>query len=153
MPKSKMMNDELEEKLWSVSKKCHQYSEQEWKDIIDDVLKDFKSFTGQDFQLDPEFINFITDLENPYFSRWMWSGEKELPFSIGWSALAFGELCFNEKGEENFNVGIGLSVFDGHGNRLCLKTGENVVNFSFHKQSNGKGLWVDLGWFHEEYDG
>jgi hypothetical protein len=145
------MNHELEEKLWNAGKKCQKYSEQEWKDMIDDVLKDFKSFLRQDFQLDPEFVNFITDPVNPSFSRWIWMEEKEeLSFSIGWSALAFGELCFNEKGEENFNVGISLFVLDDHNNRLCLKTGESVVRFSFQRESNGKGLWVNLGWCHNE---
>ena len=145
------MNHELEEKLWNVGKSHQKYSEQEWNNIIDDVLKDFKSFLRQDFQLDPEFVNFITDPKNPSFSRWIWAGEKELPFYVGWSALIFGELIFNEKGEENFNLGISMFLFDGSSsNRLCLETGESFILFSFQRETNGKGLWVNLGWCHSE---
>jgi hypothetical protein len=147
-----MIKYKLEQVILNAGKKNQEYSEQEWKDTIDELLNKLKFFLKQDFQLATDFIDLIVDSRNPYFSRWIWSEQKELPFfSATWSGLIYGELKFNEKGEEIFNIGISMFLFDSiSGEPLCLKTGESVILFSFQIQANGEGLWVNLGWVHDE---
>jgi hypothetical protein len=120
------MNNELELKLWNSVKQTHGYSKEEWLEIIDFLLKDFKLFLRQDFQPDPEIKLNVDNPENPSFSQWIWTQEKgESPLSITWSALITGDLITEEEG---FEVYVILFLFDSSGdNRLRLKTGESFI--------------------------
>jgi hypothetical protein len=144
------MSNEIELKLWNSVKQTYGYSKEEWLEIIDFILKDFKSFLKQDFQPDREIKLNIDNPQNPSFSQWIWTQEKgESPLSITWSALVMGDSVADEKG---FEVYVILFLFDSSGdNRLRLKTGESFICFEFQRKPDDKGLWVNLGWFKDEY--
>ena len=140
------MNLELEEKLWNAGKGEKGYSKETWYEIIDALLDDFRDFIGQDFHRDP---NILLSIENPCpsFGRWIWTDkEGRFPISVTWSAFIGGDIV------ESFDVGITLLMFDTTGERhLQLKTGESYLYFTYKKQSNGRGIWCNLGWFEDEW--
>ncbi|MFB2976866.1 hypothetical protein [Microseira sp. BLCC-F43] len=63
-----------------------------------------------------------------------------------------GQMVGTESGKDVFHVSLTLFLFDVTSKkRLCLKTGESMLEFVFEKQSDGHGCWRTLGWFKDEW--
>ncbi|MBD2185134.1 hypothetical protein [Aerosakkonema funiforme] len=111
---------------------------------------------GEDFQREPEIYLSIEYPHSPSFSRWMWTGARKIsPLSTTWSAVIGGGMVGTEVGgdvQNIFCVSLTLFLFDATSKkRLCLKTGESVLEFVFEKQTDGHGCWRSFGWCKDEW--
>jgi hypothetical protein len=147
------MNSALEQLLWNAGQGNESYTKETWHKIIDALLGDFTLLIGQDFQCDPETNLDITRPHSPSFGRWMWSSEREnFPLSTVWLAVVGGDMVGTESGGNVFHVSLTLFLFDAtNKKRLCLKTGESVLEFVFEKQSDTYGCWRSFGWCKDEW--
>ncbi|MEG4840188.1 hypothetical protein [Microcoleus sp. B9-D4] len=148
------MNPILEQKLWNAGKNLEAYTQETWQEIIDAILDDFQKFMGQEFHRAPEINLHIKYSHSPSFNRWIWSEEQEnVPlYHTAWSAVIGGEMVGTENGEDIFHVSLTLFLFDMTSKkRLCLKTGESLLEFVFEKQSDSHGYWRSLGWCKDEW--
>lgn len=141
------MNPEIEKKLWSVAQEKTSYTEEIWNQIVDSLLEDFQTFTGQKFHC--QELSLYPNY--PSFNQWIWGKYIKGKFiPTAWSAVIGGSIIENENGNDNFFVSLTLFLFDvSSKQRLCLNTGESFVEFVFQKQSDGHGYWQNLGWFQD----
>lgn len=139
------MKSELEKKLWKAGQEKEPYPQEIWYQIIDALLEDFQKFIGQNFQREQEIY---LDINSPVFGHWMWAKEVKKPFfATTWAAVIGGGMVGNEKGNDIFSISLTLFLFDVTSKkRLCLNTGESVLEFIFEKKSDGYGYWRSLGW-------
>ncbi len=75
--------------------------------------------------------------------------------SIKWSGLMYGGMAGMEKDNKIYDVfyaGITIFLFDPVSEkRLYLESGESLLEFLFHPQSNDCAQWVSLGWCKDVY--
>ncbi len=140
------MNSELEKKLWNAGQSKEKYSLEVWHQIIDELLKDFQTFIGESSQRAPE-INL--DISEPFFGQWIWSEKRQKSiFSTKWAAVIGAGMAGNTDGDDVFSVSLTLFLFDINSKkRLCLNTGESILEFIFEQQLDEYGCWRNLGWF------
>jgi hypothetical protein len=146
------MNNEIEKKLWNAGQEKNIYTQEIWHEIIDALLEDFHKLIGQDFQRDQKLNLNINNSCDPSFGQWIWAKKLEnCVLSRAWSAVIGGNMVGTENGNDIFSVSLTLFLFDATTKRrLCLDTGESVIEFVFEKQSKGYGCWRILGWFKDE---
>ncbi|QYO67758.1 hypothetical protein [Leptolyngbya sp. 7M] len=151
------MNSDLEQKLWSIGEQENAYSQENWQTIINELLNDFQTFIGEEFERETEPYLSIKNTKSPSFSQWIWSrSEKQLYLAPNWSAVMgggmVGSLQENNMVKDIFQVSLTLFLFDPKsGKRLHLSTGESLLEFAFLKQVNGRGQWQALGWRKDEW--
>ena len=150
------MNTDLEQKLWNAGQGEEPYSKETWYEIIDILLDDFQKFIGEDFQRDHEISLSIENPHSPSFCRWMWTEKrKESPLSTAWTAVIGGGMVGTEAGgnvEDIFSASLTLFLFDATSEkRLCLNTGESLLEFVFEKQTDDHGCWRSFGWCKDEW--
>lgn len=139
------MKPSIEAKLWNAGQSKEPYHKEIWYEIIDALLEDFQKLIKQDFEREPE-INL--DINSPFFGQWLKMKilEKSI-LSTAWSAVIGGNMVGSEKGNDVFYVSLTLFMFDVTSQkRLCLSTGESILEFVFEKHLNGHGYWRSLGW-------
>jgi hypothetical protein len=83
----------------------------------------------------------------------MWTQERDnFPLSTVWLAVIGGGMIGNKSGRDIFHASLTLFLFDAiNKKRLCLKTGESVLEFVFEKQSDSHGCWRSFSWCKDEY--
>lgn len=140
------MNSELEKKLWNAGQSNEKCSLEAWYQIIDELLEDFKTFMGESFQRAPE-INL--DINEPFFGQWIWSEKRKTSIlSTKWAAVIGAGVAGSTDGDDVFAVSLTFFLFDINSKkRLCLNTGESILEFIFEQQLDEHGYWRNLGWF------
>lgn len=85
------MNPKLENLLWEAGQTDKAYTKEEWNQIINALLEDFRLFIKRDFQIDSNTYFDISNSASPSFSVWIWS-EEEAPHTQSniWSAVMGG---------------------------------------------------------------
>ncbi|MBD2299835.1 hypothetical protein H6G80_31615 [Nostoc sp. FACHB-87] len=143
----------IEQKLWNLGKENESYTKEDFYEIIDALLDDFQEFMGHNFKRDTEIYLDTKKLHSPSFCRWMWTMETEKsPLSTVWLAVIGGDMVGTENGDNVFHVSLTLFLFDAISKkRLCLTTGESVIEFVFERQSNSRGCWRSFGWCKDEW--
>ncbi|MEC4806339.1 MAG: hypothetical protein SAJ12_24575 [Jaaginema sp. PMC 1079.18] len=118
------------------------------------IVDDFKQVIQQDFQKSPVNLN-IADSSSPVINQWIWNEQANSLLYPVWIAVMGGEMAgYQENGSvrEIFYVSLTLFPFDMNTKkRLCLTTGENVLEFLFERKPDNSGSWRSLGWCMDEY--
>ncbi len=162
------MNYALEQKLW-LAGQTPQADEQEiWSNIVESLLNDLKNFIGQSFDQDEEINLDLKDSLSPSFGIWIWRNEEEISnsntvliednyeqkqlISTAWIGVMAGDMVGNIEGGDIFSVSLTLFLFDPISKeRVCLETGESIMEFAYRKSSDGCGSWINLGWHKDVY--
>ncbi len=150
------MNIELEHMLWNAGQGKKPYTQEVWHKIIDVLLDEFQELIKQNFQREPKIRLYLEKTHDPSFGRSIWtSNREESPISTVWLGVIAGDMVgIEEEGniKDIFQATLTLFVFDASSKkRLCLTTGESILEFIFEKQSDGHGYWRSLGWCKDEW--
>ena len=150
------MDLKLEQMLWNAGQQKEAYTQEIWQEIIDVLLDDFQDLIKQDFQRDPKIRLYLEKINYPSFGRSIWTSNREdSPLSTVWFAVIAGDMVgIEEEGNVKniFQATLTLFLFEASSKkRLCLTTGESIIEFVFEKQSDGRGYWRSLGWCNDEW--
>ncbi|MBD2021712.1 hypothetical protein H6F43_16145 [Leptolyngbya sp. FACHB-36] len=147
------MNTDFEQKIWRAGIEKYSYSEKEWKELIKALLDDFQQFIDQSFERTLEAEIDVLNPQSPSFSQWIWTQEeKPSPLSIVWTGVIGGQMVGTENGEDFFQVSLTLFLFEAADKkRICLTTGESVLEFTFERDTESHGYWRGHGWREDEW--
>ena len=118
---------------------------------FDSLLDDFEVFIGEPFERDADLGLNVEYPQSPSFATWLWShGDPRSAISIVWPAVMGGQMIDYERDGKTstvFEVGLTMFLFDANTKkRLCLSTGESILEFVFRKQTDARDRWQTLGW-------